>query len=490
MYMKKVFLIISAAVMAGAFSSCQKFLDRKPLSYLEDNNKTDTVPLKTAGDAENAISAVYSSMKNGQAELYMLDYYVNGDAQSDNAYAGADNPANFQIDEYRIDATNSNVSRDWAYYYGLISRTNNVIQNVPKVTDAALTATRKNEIIGEASFVRAFAYFDMVRLWGDVPLVTEEVPFISAGNITQVYPILYPARSLKADVYNQIIADLETAVAKSPSAYGPTKFRGTKGAANALLAKVYATIEPHDWNKVKQYCDAVIAGGFSLLPEYDWLWDNAHENSAESIFEMDCTDWNTGGEWGVFMFSGTDWKKFNTPTNDLVALFTSEGDSVRKHSSIAFTDVTGAWTDRYWPAKNYPFANKFRDFSGGQNQIFIRLADIILLKAEALIELNDLTGAKTLINQVRTRAKLPGTTANTQAELRLAVEKERRLELAFEGVRWYDLLRTGRAIPVMTALKDGNGVSLGYNLTPGKLLWPVPQGERDKNSNLTQNPGY
>src|SRR3954470_16469461 len=101
MYMKKIFLIISAAVMAGAFSSCQKFLDRKPLSYLEDNNKTDTVPLKTAGDAENAISAVYSSMKNGQAELYMLDYYVNGDAQSDNAYAGADNPANFQIDEYR-----------------------------------------------------------------------------------------------------------------------------------------------------------------------------------------------------------------------------------------------------------------------------------------------------------------------------------------------------------------------------------------------------
>jgi len=253
---------------------------------------------------------------------------------------------------------------------------------------------------------------------------------------------------------------------------------------------VYATIEPHDWAKVNQQCDAVLAGGYSLLTNYDWLWDNAHENSAEAIFEMDCTDWNTGGEWGVFMFAGTDWKKFNTPTNDLVNVFTAEGDSIRKHSSIVFADVTGAWTDRYWPASNYPFANKLRDFSGAQNQIFLRLADIILLKAEALIELNDLTGAKNLINQIRTRVSLPNTPANTQAELRLAVEKERRLELAFEGVRWYDLVRTGRAIPVMNALKDGAGVSLGYNVTTNKLLWPIPQGERDKNNNLTQNPGY
>ena len=488
--MKKVILIITVAVIAVGLASCKKFLDREPLSYLPDNNTNDSVPLKTAADAENAISAVYSAMKNSQSELYMLDYYVNGDAQSDNSYAGADNPANFQIDEYKIDATNSNVSRDWAYYYGLISRTNNVIQNVPKITDASLNATRKDEIIGEASFVRAFAYFDMVRLWGDVPLVTKEVPFISADNIADVYPILYPSRTPKAQVYTQIIADLESSIAKSPSAYGPTKFRGTKGAAHALLAKVYATIEPHDWAKVNQHCDAVLAGGYSLLANYDWLWDGAHENSAESIFELDCTDWNTGGEWGVFMFAGTDWKKFNTPTNDLVNAFTAEGDSIRKHASIVFSDVSGAWTDRYWPASNYPFVNKLRDFSGAQNQIFLRLADIILLKAEALIELNDLTGAKNLINQIRTRVSLPNTPANTQAELRLAVEKERRLELAFEGVRWYDLVRTGRAIPVMNALKDGSGVSLGYNVTTNKLLWPIPQGERDKNNNLTQNPGY
>ena len=490
--MKKIFYgFLSFFVLAGVMS-CKKFLDKKPLSqgYNTGGAGSDSLLLKTAADAENAIRSVYSEMKNGSGELYFLDYYVNGDAQSDNAYAGGDNPANFAIDKFIIDATNSNVSRDWGHYYTLISNCNNVLNNVPKVTDPGLSAARKNEIIGEASFLRAFFYFDLVRLWGDVPLVLKQVTSISSSNLPQIYPLLYPARTTKDSIYLQIIADLQTAISQAPANSGPTKFIGTKGAANALMAKVYATILPHDWNKVKQYCDAVIAAGYSLLPNYDYLWDGAHENSAEAIFEIDCTDWGTGGDWGPFIILGTDWKKFNTPTNDLVNLFNAEGDNVRKNSSITFADVTGFWTDTYWPAANYPFINKYRDFSGGQNQILIRLADIILLKAEALIELNDLTTAKTLINQIRSRVGLANTTATTQSDLRLAVEKERRLELAFEGIRWYDLVRTGRAIPVMNAQKDGNGASLGYNLTQNKLLWPIPQAERDKNVNLTQNPGY
>jgi starch-binding outer membrane protein, SusD/RagB family len=488
--MTKKFLIIGfLAVLSAGMSSCKKFLDREPLSQYTDQDlgSTDTAKYTTAGQAEALLQSAYQDFKN---EYYMLDNFVNGDAQADNAYAGADNPANFQIDEFRIDATNANVARDWAYLYGQIAKTNTVIKNVPLITDPALTQARKDQIIGEASFIRAYSYFDLVRLWGDVPLVTDEITSISASNIEQVYPKLYPARAPKADVYTQIITDLQTTIAKAPTSSGSTKFIGTKGAAHALLAKVYATIEPHDWAKVKEHADAVIAAGYSLLPEYNQLWDNAHENSSEAIFEIDCIDWNTGGNWGVFMFSGTDWKKFNTPTNDIVNAFNAEGDNVRKNASLVFEDVTGKWTDRYWPAGNFPFIYKYRDFSGGQNFILIRLADILLLKAEALTELNDLTGAKALLNQVRTRAKLGNTIANTQAELRLAIEKERRLELAFEGHRWYDLVRTERAIPVMNALRDGNGASLGYNLTENKLVWPIPQSERDKNPNLTQNPGY
>jgi hypothetical protein len=118
------------------------------------------------------------------------------------------------------------------------------------------------------------------------------------------------------------------------------------------------------------------------------------------------------------------------------------------------------------------------------------LADIILLKAEALNESGDVTGAAELVNQIRPRVQLPNTTAANQADMRLAIEKERRLELAFEGHRWFDLKRTGRAIEVMTNAIGSDGSAFGYVLSENNLLWPIPQGELDINTKLTQNPGY
>jgi hypothetical protein len=114
----------------------------------------------------------------------------------------------------------------------------------------------------------------------------------------------------------------------------------------------------------------------------------------------------------------------------------------------------------------------------------------MLLKAEALNETGDIAGASALVNQIRTRVSLPNTPAGTQADMRLAIEKERRLELAFEGVRWYDLKRTGRAIEVINNARGVDGVNLGYSIALYQLLWPLPQAELDKNSQLTQNPGY
>ncbi len=192
------------------------------------------------------------------------------------------------------------------------------------------------------------------------------------------------------------------------------------------------------------------------------------------------------------MFIGRDWKKFNIPSNDLVALFESEGDEIRFGSSILFGDVSGVWSDNNWPQDHYPFINKYRNNSSpsSQNFIFLRLADIILLKAEALNEQGDLAGAAELLNQIRTRVGLPNTTASNQADMRLAIEKERRLELAFEGHRWFDLKRTGRAIQVLSNTIGPDGTPYGYVLNENKLLWPIPQAELDKNTKLIQNPGY
>jgi hypothetical protein len=471
-------------------ASCEKYLDLEPQSQsiAIENTNADSVLYKSAGEVEAALAGAYADFKN---EYYQLDYYVNGDAQSDDAYAGGDNPANFQIDDYKLDATNTNVSRDWSYLYSTIGKTNAIINNIGKVNDPDLTAARRDEILGEAAFIRAFMYFQAVQLWGDVPLQLKEVTSISAANLEEIYPQLFPERASKEDVYSQIILDLETALTRVRVS-AQHKGYATTGAVNAMLAKVYATREPHDWNKVKQYCDAVIAGGYTLLPDYEQLWNNANENSAESIFEINYDGGISDGNWGTKIFRGLDWKKFNLPSNDLEKAFDAENDLIRKNAAIIYLDVSGKWSDPHWPQTKYPFINKWRNFNEGSNQnyIFIRLADILLLKAEALNELGDQAGAIALINQIRSRVNLPGTGASGQADVRLAIEKERRLELAFEGHRWYDLKRNGRAIAVANAAVGPNGENLGYNLTENRLVWPIPQGELDKNLKLRQNPGY
>jgi hypothetical protein len=488
--MRKIFIISVFTLAVFTFQSCSKFLDIKPVSYgiAVENSSSDSVLYKSAEQVEAALGGAYGDFKN---EYFQFDYFVNGDAQADDAYAGADNPANFQIDDFKLDATNSNVSRDWGYLYSAIGKTNSIINNVNSCPDPALAPERKTEIIAEASFIRAFMYFQLVQLWGDVPLQLKEVKTISASNLAEIYPLLYPPRAAKSAIYKQIIADLETALAGVPVS-AINKGYVTRGAVNSMLGYVYATQEPHDWIKVSQYCDAVIAGGYSLMPNYNDLWNNQNKNCAESIFEINYTGGATDGNWGTKMFRGLDWKKFNIPSNDIVKAFDDEKDTVRKNASIIFLDVTGKWSDQNWPQKNYPFVNKYRNFNEGSDQdyIFIRLADILLLKAEALNEQNDLVGAAALVNQVRHRALLQDTPASSQEAMRLAIEKERRLELAYEAHRWFDLKRTGRAIEVMNNAIGPDGQKIGYKLTVNKSVWPIPQAELDKNKQLVQNPGY
>ncbi|HLN53969.1 MAG TPA: RagB/SusD family nutrient uptake outer membrane protein [Lentimicrobium sp.] len=488
--MKKYIKILLATVWLIPLVACEKFLEVPPLSQpigVGAGMTEDTVIFETAAQIEAALGGLYSDFRN---EYWELDYFVNGDAQSDDAYAGADNPANFQIDEMRIDATNSNVSRDWAYLYGTIGRANLIINNVFEINESGFDEQRKAEIKGEASFIRAFHYFQLVQLWGDVPLQLKEITSVSAELLPVIYPQMFPERAPQDEVYAQIIGDLEYALGTVPSTQ-PDKGYVTTGAVNALLAKVYATKVPHDYAKVIQYADAVISAGYSLVQDYEALWNGTQENTSESIFEINYEGTSASGNWGVFMFRGTDWKKFNTPSHDLVAAFDAEGDDIRKNASMDFQDVSGKWGDPYWPAATYPFINKYRNMSSPspQNYIFLRLADIILLKAEALNENGDVTGAAELVNQIRERVDLSPTDASNQEDMRLAIENERRLELAFEGHRWFDLKRTGRALEEMNDIQGPNG-KLDYSVNENKLLWPIPQSELDNNANLVQNPGY
>ena len=469
-----IYKLVAAATIALTLQSgCKKdFLDKQPF-----NQVTGDVAFTTAEGAEKLMAGAYGGMYN---DYHIWDYMVNGDVTADNAYAGGDNPANIQIDLFTANSTNGNVGRDWGGLYSNIKNANEVLENVPNIQDAVLDAgNRRGQILGEAKVLRAYFYFHLVRLWGGVPLVLKSPTTLEE---------MQKPRSTVDEVYAQIIKDLEEALPDVRTT-APNKGIITKGIVNALLAKVYASKPNPDWAKVQQYADATIAGGYSLVGTYDHLFDGAHKNNSESIWEMQYDGWggpSGRGNWMTGVIVGTGWKRFCTPTNDLIAAYDAEGDVVRKNSSVSFRNVsTEGWSDDYWSKANYPFINKYRN-DDLANSYILRLADIKLLKAEALNEASasGWSAAKTIVDEIRLRVNLGGTPANSQAAMRLAIENERRLELAFEGHRWFDLLRTNRAIAVMNAQRDGNNNPLNYNVTEAKLLFPIPQAEQDRNPNI------
>jgi hypothetical protein len=466
-----LFLIISLA-------GCRKdFLDREPISDLTEGNF-----FKTGADAEAAIIAAYDVL---QAEIYVFDYYINSDVISDNCYSGGDNPNNFQIDNFTTTPLNGNVYRDWVYLYDAISRTNAVLDNVGKIESPDLTNERKLEILGEASFLRAFHYFQLVTLYGDAPLNLHKVNSTDPA-------IVYQPRVSSALIYENIVKDLQFSAANLPAQFPQGKQRATKGAANALLAKVYAQMPSPNWALVLQTTQEVINGSpYSLVTDYRFLFDGNHENCVESIFETQFISAGSEANWGPQLLlppsiTKDSWRKFNTPSNDLMNAFRAAGDTLRFNASVIWESGL-PWNDGKYPDGNIPFVYKWKTANGWaspNNNILLRLADIILLQAEAKNELNDLVGATQDLNTIRRRALLVDTKATSQEQLRDSIANERRLELAFEGHRWLDLKRSGKAVEKL------NNLSLNYNMTTEKLLFPIPQNELDRNPKLTQNPGY
>jgi hypothetical protein len=369
----------------------------------------------------------------------------------------------------------------------VIARANSAIAQIGTCTDPALSAARKNSMLGEARFMRAFEYFDAVRLWGKVPVVLVPIdPTNSETLIKTSGGLPSPVDSVYAAILNDCWFAKATVGDVGAEA---SKYIVSKGAVNALLAKVYATQSTPNWDSVAYYCDQVIPH-YSLLANFADLFDINHKNNSESIWEIEYDGWSSSvGNWVPGNFMGAGWKKFSTPTNDLVNAYMAEGDNVRFNASI--TIVTYGWPDKYWttPA-SYPVLSKYTDNQNGLNDVYmIRLADILLLRAEAYNAKSDIANAAMMVNKVRARVGLAPTTAANQNDMALAIEKERRLELAFEGQRWYDLARTGRAKAVMNAQKDAGGNIL-YNVQDYQLLYPVPQTQLDLNPLLTQNEGY
>ncbi|HEY9489608.1 MAG TPA: RagB/SusD family nutrient uptake outer membrane protein [Chryseosolibacter sp.] len=487
----KLYLLLAG--LAIFLPSCDDYLDLKPISVTTIENAYNT-----ASDAEAALTGAYDSFSQ---EYYVWDNIIFNDVISDNYYAGGDNAEIYAIEDLNIDPTNVRLWNNWSQIYNAILKANIVLQRVPGITDVKLDAGgRRNQIMGEASFLRAYHYYQLVKMWGGVPLIIEPVASTDPSET-------HKPRATEAEVYAQIISDLVFAAENLPDRFSDdanvNKARATKGAANALLAKVYAQKPDRDYNKVLEYANAVInsPAGYTLLSNYGDLFDGNHYNNNESILEVQFVG-GTEGNWGPGLLlpptiTGDSWRKFVTPSQDLVKAFDDEGDTERKNTTILFE--TAPWSDEFWSVAvngTIPFAYKWKTSNGGQStfrQYILRLGDIILLKAEALNELGQTEEARVEVDRIRTRANLGGTPATNQAEMRLAIDKERRLELAQEAQRWDDLRRYGRAVEVMTSLNEidlrTNSPKV-YNMTPEELLLPIPQSERNRNPQLGQNPGY
>lgn len=479
----------------GSLVACEKFLDEKPQSDLTKEN-TETQEQVSAyssvADAKSELNGVYALFK---ADIYEGNAFYIGDCMSDNCYIGGDGVSEEQLDNLNVSATNSVIATSWSQFYAIVGSATNVIENVKLMDSSLIDDATRAQIIADAKFARAWVLFDIVKYWGDAPMTLQLIPSITVDNIDKWYPIMYPSRTSEEEIYAQIISDLDEDTIKNLPSKSAGAFCGTQGAAYGLLAKVYATMgkkSERDYSKVVDMCDNVIKQGYSLVPDFESLWTVDGKFSSESIFEMYFSDAAEQHNWAYWVLltdvSGdvvVSWRRYCTPTQDIVAKFDKEKD-VRYKSSIYWTAVP---YDTYWPAKNYPLAYKIRQKES--NIILLRLADILLLKAEALVELNRPKDALIIVNDIRNRAGLGGLSLSLSvAEARLAVENERQLELLFEGQRWWDLIRNERMEEVMKLAHDKNG-NLRFSEIPAwRAKLPIPQAQIDINERLTQNIGY
>lgn len=479
----------------GSLVACEKFLDEKPQSDLTKEN-TDTQEQVSAyssvSDAKSELNGVYALFK---ADIYEGNAFYIGDCMSDNCYIGGDGVSEEQLDNLTVSATNSIIATSWSQFYAIVGSATNVIENVKLMDSSLIDDATRAQIIADAKFARAWVLFDIVKYWGDAPLTLQLIPSITVDNIDKWYPIMYPSRTSEEEIYAQIISDLDEDTIKNLPSKSSGAFCGTQGAAYGLLAKVYATMgkkSERDYSKVVNMCDNVIKQGYSLVPDFESLWTVDGKFSSESIFEMYFSDAAEQHNWAYWVLltdvSGdvvVSWRRYCTPTQDLVAKFDKEKD-VRYKSSIYWTAVP---YDTYWPAKNYPLAYKIRQKES--DIILLRLADILLLKAEALVELNRPKDALMIVNDIRNRAGLSGLSLSLSvAEARLAVENERQLELLFEGQRWWDLIRNERMEEVMKLAHDKNGNLRFSEISSWRTKLPIPQAQIDINERLTQNIGY
>jgi hypothetical protein len=516
--MKKTYKYISIVVVTLIATSCKKtFLDLSPPSSYTDVNF-----YKTDAQFKQAVTAAYAPLR----DLMNNDFYFS-EMRSDNTFyqsvlsnRGTAFVFRENISDFKDGATNSYTASEWQYLYQIISRANIVISRLKNASGIADASVKNYD--GQCKFLRAFAYFKLVRLFGGVPLFLNEV--------TVPADAFLPRASVD-EVYKQIIADASEAINEltPPAAKFPQTGEATKGSATVLLADVNVTLKR--WADAESLLNTLPAMNYGLNADYATAFLPTNKNSKESLFEVQYLDGTaTGTTPNALTFNflprstntslltgiavnNSGGAGLNTPTPDLIGTY--EPSDKRLDASVGITEGTYNASDLFTfsavksavgyttpPAGKIavPYIKKYLHspliaVSGSADNFPIyRYSEALLLLAEAQNEQGK--SPLTALNAVRTRAGLPNATFTNQETMRNTILHERRVELAFENKRWYDLVRTGTAINVLNTAGAKLKSQFSYLpsdsriVTDFRLLFPIPAAEVGLNTQLTQNPGY
>jgi len=483
--MKKLRIYMCCAIVLSMATSCKKFLDQKPISV-----STDLTFWKNESDADKAVAGGYALLRKTLNKADGIAYYAYGDLPTDEfASANSYRFDNIARMEWGISVASAETwdrmmqLRRYDTFYSAIDQANRCIKFIPTIPDDKFSsADTKNNLLGEAYFLRAFNYFYMTRIWGDVPMTTE------TGSVTEAVDL---PRTKAAEVLAQCITDVNTAINLLGWDYtsGSNRaVRANKGAAYALLAHIYAW--QGDYQNCNATTDKIIAQGFYQYVDRNNYLSIYKGKSSEGIFEIAQSDENEGSSFNIGYFTlKSPYLTINTgntifPLNvtTLNTLYTDKNDK-RFTNAFALTNSTDPVCIKY---ANITYVNGQNVASAVEhnNIIVFRLADITLLKAEALAAIGQYNQAKNILNEVRSLAGIEPW-AGPDADLFEAVIDERGRELFLEGQRFYDLVRLGRKTGIM---KFGAEKMNKADFDAGKYYWPIDPALMNINKKLTQTP--
>lgn len=491
--MKKTIYLFIVLFSLTIVSSCDNQLDQQPVSSI-----TSSSFYSNTNDFTQAVTGVYYKLKEYPGQVLWL-----GEMRSDNIAAVSDGNRDWQvINDFSASLSAvAFINNAWSNNFNGIYNANNVIAALNGSKGDVLSDSLRTRFSAECRFLRAFYYFQLVRLFGKVPLID------SPKTATEVATI---DRSPVSDIYDLIISDLEYAVENLPENYPSAEVgRATKYAAEGILGLVYLTrsgptydiegpgLASNEYDKALDlFNDIINSGEYSFLSDYSSIFSYSNEDNAEVIFDVQFMSSSNGTNFPILLVPVnyiTSIGISNTYGNGMGTSTFNVSSNLR--TSYGATDIRKTFNVQTTYSK--PFVKKYLDWSQkgtsgtdwGINFIVLRYTDILLMKAECI--LHGATGTQSevdaIVNEVRTRAGLSAVADVTLTDL----FEERRKEFLGEGLRWNDLVRSGNAVTIMNAWRTSDNITTIDEIVPNYLIYPVPATQMQTVSGLyTQNPGY